>query len=148
MQLKPVGFILFLSFILPMDPAGLFAETEDSVALATAVAARTDRLEVYYYASLPAAVAAVAANSDASSVGGTSINQPIEITLLADVVLDEPLIIGDGVHIRLLAESADRTILRGGNNIEFPVIWVRGDNARIRVSGTRRYHLLVLTGRG
>jgi hypothetical protein len=87
---------------------------------------------VVFYDSLHEAVAAAH-----EGAGGGSVDQPDEITLLADVVLDEPLIVTDGVHIRLVAGGADRTIRRGGSspnsggNIEFPVIWVKGENSSI-----------------
>jgi DNA-binding CsgD family transcriptional regulator len=91
------------------------------------VASRTDGVNVFYYDSIFEAVAA----SD-----GT-FEQPDEITLLADIILDEPLIVDDGVHIRLVpgtlgfSGSPDRTIRRSGNLIKFPVIWLNGDSASL-----------------
>jgi DNA-binding CsgD family transcriptional regulator len=92
-------------------------------------ASRTDGVNVFYYDSLFEAVTAAV---------GVSIERPDEIILLADVVLDEPLIVDDGVHIRLvpggvgLSETAPhRTIRRSGNLIEYPVIWVRGEGSSL-----------------
>jgi hypothetical protein len=89
-------------------------------------ASRTVGVNGYHYESLQEAGSAVAA-------GGASIEQPDEITLLADLVLDEPLIIDDRVHVRLVAggRGSRRTIRRSANLIEFPVLWVRGDSASL-----------------
>ncbi|MDR0322478.1 MAG: helix-turn-helix transcriptional regulator [Treponema sp.] len=89
--------------------------------LSAQVASRFDGVNVFYYDSLHEAFADAA---------GTSVDQSDEITVLADIVLDEPLLIEDGVHIRLVA-NGNRTIQRSGNLIEFPVIWVRGEGASL-----------------
>ena len=54
------------------------------------------------------------------------IENPVGITLLTDVTLDEPLITPDGVHIRLVSGGADRYIHRSENNLDYPILWVRG----------------------
>ncbi|MCL2805017.1 MAG: helix-turn-helix transcriptional regulator [Treponema sp.] len=81
---------------------------------AAAAASRSDGVTVRYYATLHEAFAA---------------NFSDEITVLTDIVLDEPLLIEDGVHIKLVTGSTSATIQRGAGNIEFPVIWVRGNGA-------------------
>ena len=101
------------------------------------VASRTDGVDVFYYDSLHEAVAAVSAEA--------SLDQPDEITLLADIVLDEPLLIDHGVHIRLVAEG-DRTIRRSGNNIKFPVIWVRGEGASLSLGKPGMEPELIIDG--
>ena len=118
----------------------------------SAQAARTDGEAVVYYDSLREAFHA--------AVGGAeypqgSYDHPVEITLLADVVLDEPLIVPDGVHIRLVAGGvvADgglhRRIWRGGGNVEFPVIWVKGEGARLSLGSPAgmEYELIIDGGR-
>jgi DNA-binding CsgD family transcriptional regulator len=77
---------------------------------------------------------------------GVSVERPDEITLIADIVLDEPLIIDDGMHIRLVAGSSGRTIRRGGNLIEFPVIWVNGDGASLSLGKPGMGHELIIDG--
>jgi DNA-binding CsgD family transcriptional regulator len=91
---------------------------------------------VIYYDSLHEAV--YAAN-------GTSVDLPDEITLLADVVLDEPLIIDDGVHIRLVVDG-NRTIWKSGNLIDYPVFWVRGDGASLTLGKPDMGHELIIDG--
>jgi hypothetical protein len=91
------------------------------------VASRIGGENVYFYASLHEAVAAVEGNASA----GSSIDAPFEITLLGDIVLDEPLLIPGGTHIRLLPGGGDVTIRRGYENIEYPVIWVSGDSSSL-----------------
>jgi DNA-binding CsgD family transcriptional regulator len=110
------------------------------VDLPAQVASRTDGVTVYYYASLREALAA--------TVEGASIDRPDEITLLADLVLDEPLTVADGRHIRLVAGGADRTIRRSANFIRFPVIWVNGDSASLTLGKPgMEYELIVDGGR-
>jgi DNA-binding CsgD family transcriptional regulator len=101
------------------------------------VASRTDGVNVFYYDSL----------YDAISVAeGTSIENPDEITLLADLVLDEPLTVGDGIHIGLVADGSARTIYRSANNIAYPVIWVKGDSASVSLGKPGMEYELVIDG--
>jgi DNA-binding CsgD family transcriptional regulator len=97
---------------------------------------------VIYYDSLHEAVFAAKMSATADTV---SIDSPDEITLLADIVLDNPLIIDDGVHIRLVAVG-DRTIYRSVNLIEFPVVWVRGEGASLTLGKPGMEHELVIDG--
>jgi DNA-binding CsgD family transcriptional regulator len=102
------------------------------------VASRTDGVTVHYYDSLFEAAAAVAA--------GGSIDSPDEITLLTDVVLDEPLIVDDGVHIKLVAGNSARTIRRSANLIEYPVVWVRGDSSSLTLGKPGMEYELIIDG--
>ena len=108
---------------------------------ADTVASRADGEAVVYYDSL----------YEAMSASGGSFDQPDEITLLTDLVLDEPLIVGDGVHIRLVAGGLaadgglERTIRRGGN-IEFPVVWVKGDGASLTLGKPAMEQELIFDG--
>ena len=61
----------------------------------------------------------------------SAFDSPVEITLLADVVLDAPLIINDNLHIRLIPGDSSVTIYRGSSLIEYPLIWVSGDSASL-----------------
>lgn len=97
---------------------------------------RTDGVNVFYYDSIHEAVTAA---------GETSLEQPDEITLLADFVLDEPLIVDDGVHIRLLPDGL-RTIYRSSDNIDNPVIWVRGENASLSLGRQDMEYELIIDG--
>ena len=61
----------------------------------------------------------------------SSLNCPDEITLLADVIIDEPLIMLEGVHIRLIPGDENRVIRRGAKFIEFPVLWLKEENSSL-----------------
>ncbi|MCL2764647.1 MAG: LuxR C-terminal-related transcriptional regulator [Treponema sp.] len=76
----------------------------------------------------------------------TSIDQPVIIILLADIVLDEPLIVADRIHIRLTAEGADRTIRRSANQTEYPVIWLRGESSSLTLGSPYMEYELVIDG--
>ncbi|MDR0472640.1 MAG: helix-turn-helix transcriptional regulator [Treponema sp.] len=115
--------------------SGLFAQAP--------AASRTDGEIVYYYGTLYEAVSAAA---DIAAAGGGSFAYPDEITVLSDLVLDEPLTVADGVHIRLTAGGSDRTIRRGGGNIEFPVVWVNGDGASLTLGKPDMGHELIFDG--
>jgi DNA-binding CsgD family transcriptional regulator len=107
------------------------------------VASRTDGVNVFYYDSLYEAFEAAAMSATADT---TSIDEPDEIALLADVVLDGPLIVDDGVHIRLVAGGNDRIIRRSGNNIAYPVIWLRGEGASLSLGKPGMEHELTVDG--
>jgi DNA-binding CsgD family transcriptional regulator len=117
------------------------------------VASRTDGATVHYYNSLHDALAAVAAPTaaDIAAAVGMSLNCPDEITLLADVVLDAPLIVDNGVHIRLVVNGGDlngdpRTIRRSTNNISLPIIWIKGDSASLCLGKPDMKHELIIDG--
>ena len=76
---------------------------------------------------------------------GTSIKNPAEIVLLADITVNTPLIIEDGKHIRLVAEG-DRIIKRGSDLLDYPVVWVKGENASLTLgleNSGMKYNLIV-----
>ena len=93
---------------------------------------------IQLYASLHEAVAA--------SDGRFSIDVPDEITLFSDFILDTPLIIDDGIHIRLVPANGSRTINRGYGNTEYPVIWVRGNGASLALGKPGMEHELIIDG--
>jgi len=105
---------LFLAFIILFCcPFGLFAQ---AISL-------FDGLIMNYYATLHEAFE----NADPAA----TVNSPNEITIYTNIVLNEPLIIEDGIHIRLVTGNNDVTIQRGSSNIDHPVIWVKGEGASL-----------------
>ena len=80
------------------------------------------------------------------TAGAASIGSPSEITILADIVLDEPLIIEDSVFIILTAGNADVVIKRGGNNLNHPVIWVRGEDSILHLGKPDMEYNLYIDG--
>jgi hypothetical protein len=95
---------------------------------------------------------AVSAAADVAVTGG-SVEFPDEITVLADLVLNEPILINDDdVHIRLTAgglsteSRLNRTIRRGGGNIEFPVVWVKGEGASLTLGKPDMEYELFIDG--
>jgi len=111
MTRKIYGFLLLFSLILSNS---LFAQT-------AIITAGTDS---YYYETLDEALTA------AAEIPST-FDSPAEITLYKDIILDAPLIINDNLHIRLVPGDSSVTIRRGGNLIDFPVIWVSGDSSSL-----------------
>jgi DNA-binding CsgD family transcriptional regulator len=107
------------------------------------VASRTDGVTVFYYNSLHEAFNAAA---------GVSIDQPDEITLLADLVLDAPLTLDNGVHIRLVPgggggfQGGPRTLRRSPTLIEYPVIWVNGDSSSLSLGKPGMEFELIIDG--
>ncbi|MCL2764646.1 MAG: LuxR family transcriptional regulator [Treponema sp.] len=124
---RTCGLVLFFIIITSSE---LFAQT---------IASRSDGENTHYYTTLHEAVAAIADNE-------TSIDRPAEITLFADIVLDEPLKVADGAHIQLAAGGADRTIRRSANLMEYPVIWVTGENSSLTLGKPGMEHELVIDG--
>ncbi len=84
-------------------------------------ASRVENGQIIFYAALHDAF---------NAADGVSAESPDEIMLLADIVLDNPIIIPDGKHIRLVS-NADRIIHRGSSLIEYPMFWVKGNNASL-----------------
>jgi len=107
----------------------------------------SDGENIFFYETLHEAFEE-AAKPDFKNVDETipSIENPVEITLLADVTLDEPLVISDGVHIRLVSEGADRFIHRSENNLDYPVIWVRGTASSVTLGKPGMETLLIIDG--
>jgi len=120
------GFLLFLSLIFPCS---LFAQA----------ASMTVGMDLNYYATLDEALAAAAEIPSSSE-------SPVEITLQKDLILDKPLQIPDGVHIRLIPGDSSVTISRGANLIEYPVIWVNGDSASLTLGKPGMEHELFING--
>ena len=77
---------------------------------------------IFFYNSLHEAIA---------DANGTSPEAPDEITLLSDITVYAPIIIEDNQHIALIAGGGDRTIMRGADFLEYPVIWIRGENSSL-----------------
>ncbi|MCL2805018.1 MAG: LuxR C-terminal-related transcriptional regulator [Treponema sp.] len=120
------GFVLKIFIVaFALLPAGLFAQA----------ASHSDGISVFYYATLHEAFNAVRPNAHSG-----------EITILADIVLDEPLLIEDGIHIRLVAGDSGVTLRRGEGNIEFPVIWVKGEGASLELGKPGMENELVIDG--
>jgi DNA-binding CsgD family transcriptional regulator len=94
------------------------------------IASRSTDGVVYYYAALHEAVEA--ANKESSG----TLEMPDEITLLADITVHAPLIIEDGKHIRLVADNGNRIMMRGSEFLEYPIFWIRGENASLFLGGS------------
>ncbi|MDR0302238.1 MAG: hypothetical protein LBI04_08015, partial [Treponema sp.] len=88
----------------------------------TPAASRVEGVTIHYYATLNEAFEAAA---------GTSINTPDEITVLSDIILDEPIIIDTTKHIRLVAADGSKTIQRGSGNLDDPLFWLTGEFASL-----------------
>ncbi|MCL2214580.1 MAG: helix-turn-helix transcriptional regulator [Treponema sp.] len=116
-------------------PAGLFGQ-----------AGRTDGINSYYYADLYEAFEDVINLTYSNSGINMSMENPVEITVLADVTLNEPLIVPDNVHIRLVAGGAVRTIHRGDRLLEYPCLWVNGINASLSLGRPGMEYELVIDG--
>ena len=89
--------------------------------LSAQAASISDGINLSYYETLGEALVS------AVKMTSTIIDLPVEITLLKDIVLDEPFTIPDNVYIRLVTGNMTRTIRRGSSLIEYPVIWARGN---------------------
>ena len=125
-------YLLFSLIILMMIPAGLFGQ-----------ASFTDGNNVYYFASLNEAFSEAVNLSYEANI---SMDNPLEITLLADITLDESLIVPDGIHIRLIAEGAARTIHRGANLLESPCLWVSGTGSSLTLGKPGMEYELIVDG--
>ncbi len=108
-----------LFFVLIFAAAVSFTAFADE---SSSAASRAENGQTLFYATLNEAFEAAA---------GTSIDLPDEITLLADCILDSPIIIEEGQHVRLVSEKDEKTIHRGRTNLENPLFWVKGNNASL-----------------
>jgi len=127
--------VFFLIFILP-------AFTEEIV-----TASISDSDNIFFYATLHEAFDEAAKLIYAKPAGAnTSTENPVEIILLTDITLDDPLIIPDDVHIRLTAEGADRHIYRSEKNLDFPIIWVRGSASSLTLGKRDMRYPLIIDG--
>ena len=118
----------------------IFSSLAAFVFAETAVASRMEGTVVHYYDSLHDAVAAVPAAHEAAS--GLSIDNPDVIFLLTDITINAPLVIEDGKHIQLVPGNGTRIIMRGHEFIEYPIIWVLGDNASLSLA-TNGHELII-----
>ena len=69
-----------------------------------------------------------------------------EITLLEDIILDAPLAVSDNKHIVLVPGTSTVTIQRGINNIDHPLIWIRGETASLTLGKQNMEHELIIDG--
>jgi DNA-binding CsgD family transcriptional regulator len=86
------------------------------------VVRRTVNGSTFYYATLNEAFAAAA---------GVSIEEPDEISVLADIMLIIPINIDTTKHIRLVPSGGNRTIWRDSTNVDDPLFRVTGENASL-----------------
>ena len=141
-MLKRYIILSFIFLISRLFPGNLYPQVLTALPFPPpyeAVASRMENGVTLYYANLHEAVAAspaIAASPDMTAASEPSINHPDEITILADITLDAPIIIEDGQHIRLVAGGGTRIIMRGNDLIEYPLIWVLGDNSSLTLGLT------------
>jgi len=121
-------YLLLLFFLLP-----IFAFTETFAPAAS----RMENGNIYYYTSLHEAL-------EAST--GICIDNPDEIILLLDMIMDRPIEIDDRMHIRLVPGGGNRIIQRGPDNIEFPVIWVNGELSSLALGKQNMEYELFIDG--
>jgi len=69
-----------------------------------------------------------------------------EITLLEDIVLDAPLFVSENKHIILIPGNSSITIQRGVNNIDYPLIWITGENASLTLGKSAMEYELIIDG--
>ena len=112
------------------------------VVIEVVAASRTVNGVTYYYNSLYDAIAAVP--SDAA--GGQSSYVPDEINLLGDITVNAPLIIEENQHIAIVPEGGSWTIMRGTGFLEYPVIWIRGENSSLVLGVPGMEHALTIDG--
>jgi len=133
-------------------PVFLIIFTHTALAGENPAASISDGENIFYYETLHEAFEEAAkpdfTNLIFSNPSETipSIENPVEITLLADVTLDEPLITPDGVHIRLISGSSDRYIHRSENNLDYPVLWVRGTASSVTLGKPGMETRLIIDG--
>jgi len=136
-----IKFLILIFFIIFSTLSGVFAQAQASPILEDSVAAVSfsDGIDVYHYATLHEAVTTAAEIS-------STIDSPIEITLLTDIVLEEPFILPDNLHLRLVPGVSSITIRRGYNLIEYPVIWVSGDSSSLTLGKPGMEYELFIDG--
>jgi DNA-binding CsgD family transcriptional regulator len=101
------------------------------------IASRTINNQTYFYPNLHEAFEAAS---------GISFDNPDKIILLTDCVLDQPIIIEDGKHIQLVSGDANVTIQRGKANLEYPLFWLKGNNASFCLGKADMTKSLVVDG--
>jgi len=118
-------------FFLLFTASTAFAETTQPAA------SRIDGVTIHYYSTLYEAFEAAA---------GTSVDEPDEITVLSDIILDKPIIIDTLKHIRLAAADGNRTIQRGSGNLELPMFSVLGNFASLTLGKPYMGSELIIDG--
>jgi DNA-binding CsgD family transcriptional regulator len=113
-----------------------FAQSSVSI-IDDAVASRTINNQTYFYTDLIEAFKAAS---------GISIAAPDEIVLLADCVLDEPIIIENGKHIRLVNNDGEKTLHRGSANLEYPVLWIKGNHSSFSLGKDEMNGSIIIDG--
>jgi len=102
-------------------------------------ASLSDGDNIYYYATINEAF-------KAAEFYNSSIDKPIEITLIEDIVLNASLVISDNKHIILVPGTASVTIQRSADNIDFPLIWIRGESASVTLGKPEMEYELIIDG--
>jgi DNA-binding CsgD family transcriptional regulator len=115
----------------------VFADSEAVSHTVSSIASRNVDGAVYYYDSLHEAFEAAA---------GISIDLPDELILLSDITVDEPLIVENEKHIRLVPGNGDKTIKRGDEFLEYPIFWITGDGASLALGRTGMEYQLTIDG--
>ena len=98
----------------------------------SAVAMRTDGTNIFYYASLHEAI-------DSANL------LPATYYLLSDVELHAPLVISDNQHITLIP-NGNRIIMRANDFLDYPLIWIIGENASLTLGVPDMNHVLTIDG--
>ncbi len=124
-------FYKICAFFLLFTASTAFAETTPPAA------SRIDGVTIHYYSTLYEAFEAAS---------GISIDEPDEITVLSDLILDKPIIIDTLKHIRLTAADGNRTIQRGSGNLELPMFSVLGNSASLTLGKPYMGSELIIDG--
>jgi DNA-binding CsgD family transcriptional regulator len=128
---KKAMFFKISAFIMILNASAVFADAP------TPSARRIEGQTIHYYAALSEAFEAAS---------GISADQPDEITVLSDIILDKPIIIDTVKHIRLVAADGNRTIQRGSENPEYPLFWLTGDSATLTMGKPNMENELIIDG--
>ncbi|GHV84574.1 hypothetical protein AGMMS50230_01820 [Spirochaetia bacterium] len=92
---------------------------------------------ILYYATLAEAFAAAE---------GLSLDYPDEITLLADIILAESILVDTTRHIRLVPGGGSRHIMRDSQNISNPLLRVTGEGASLSLGKPGMEYELFIDG--
>ena len=102
----------------------------------SAIASRIENGTEFFYATL---------NEAFESARGISVDAPDEIILLRDCILDSPIIVDEGKHIRLVS-GGDKSIRRGSGLLEYPLFWVNGNHASLSLGKANMEGSIVIDG--
>jgi DNA-binding CsgD family transcriptional regulator len=128
-------FYRILAILLLFTAAAAFAPA--AFAEDTPAASRVEGATVHYYATMREAFEAAA---------GTSIEIPDEITVLSDIILDEPIIIDTVKHIRLVTADGNITIQRGSGKLDNPLFQLLGNSASLTLGKPYMGSELIIDG--